>query len=225
MLKSEVAKGKEDKRLISNLRKEIDSLEQDLISAKNTVDNLRISRDHINPPKEILRAKTSIVNSTNNPYNTRSRCSSNHYSFKNKENNEIMIDEVRGSEQRVLKQLDFNRGHQNQEIQKLKSSLQKAVKKSSLWQSKFYHLKEKIYRQTQKMTEEINKTRRHYDNKLKTYFKKYTKMLKEIVVSNSQVKKNFLNNFKGTVNANPTTPSNGNSEPKVLKIQNCPAFP
>ena len=166
----------------------------DILNAKKKMDNLSLSRDHLSPPNNIMRATTSMVNGTNNPYNTRSRCSSMHYSFKKgntqKSRSEIMIDEVSSSERTAL--TNMNNTQYSNENQRLRISLNKAIKKSTLWQSKFFHLKEKIFRQTQKMTEEVNKTRKFFENKMKNYLTKYTHMLKEIVVSNSHVRHSYL---------------------------------
>jgi len=103
-----------------------------------------------------------------------------------------MIDEAKDSGKKYLRNIENI--DEKDEIRRLKLSLNKAVKKSSLWQSKFFHLKEKIFTQTQKMTEEVNKSRKYFESKMKNYFKKYSQMLKEIVVSNSQVR-NFFKNF------------------------------
>ena len=181
-LKQKIQDESEDKNLIKRLRKQVSSLEDDLLNAKKKVDFMSVSRGDFNP--DFVRSKTSIVNKTMEDYNTRSKCSHEHYSFKN---NEIRIDEV--NENNFLRNLE--NGGVHEENRRLRISLEKAVKRATLWQSKFFQLKEKIYRQTKKMTDEVNKTRKFFETKLKVYFKRYSQILREIVADNSKVKFEF----------------------------------
>lgn len=151
-------------------------------------------------PKNLLRETTSIVNNTVTDEfqscsnfdvsgSTRKR-----FINKNSQGSEIMIDEVQNSVSKLEEEnseLENNLAHINLENEKLRSALDRAVKRSTIYQSKFFEMKDRIYRQTKRLTDEVNSIRRHFEEKVGNFFAKYTRILKEIVINHSKVRKKF----------------------------------
>ena len=150
-----------------------------------------------------MRETSSIVNNTDRDRDQRNRnknsilsmaysVNNSHNTSVNKSRSEIMIDEVslNGGKQ-MLTPTSKKTAEFAQENVKLRKSLERAVKRAAIWQTRFYEIKDKIFRQTQKMTDEVNFAKKHFQEKMRVYFTKYTRLLKEIVVNNSEVSNYF----------------------------------
>lgn len=148
-------------------------------------------------PHGIMRDTPSVVNNTMKNEDSKNHqtgafleINPNQMKTVSSRRSEIMIDMIPNSNSKLEhenSELEHNLVECKLENEKLKMALERAVKRSTIYQSKFFEMKDRIYRQTKKLTEEINKIRRNFEEKTKIFFLKYTRILKEIVLKNSDV--------------------------------------
>jgi hypothetical protein len=72
-------------------------------------------------------------------------------------------------------------------IEKLKISLHKSECRADKYEAKFHKIKTKIYQRCKRLNEEVANVRKSFSDKMQEFFMNYTKMLKEIIITNSNV--------------------------------------